>query len=46
MVANLAPKVMAGIESHGMILCASDAGDEHLSPLTTMSEMESGLKVR
>ena len=45
-VANLAPKVMAGIESHGMILCASDAGDEHLSPLTTMSEMESGLKVR
>ena len=45
-VANLAPKVMAGIESHGMILCASDAGDAHLSPLTTMSEMESGLKVR
>lgn len=45
-VANLAPKVMAGIESHGMILCASDAGDVHLSPLTTMSEMESGLKVR
>ena len=45
-VANLAPKVMAGIESHGMILCASDAGDVHLSPLTTMSEMQSGLKVR
>jgi len=45
-VANLAPKVMAGIESHGMILCASDAGDVNLSPLTTMSEMESGLKVR
>ncbi len=45
-VANLAPRTMAGIESHGMILCASDAGDVHLSPLTTMSEMESGLKVR
>ena len=45
-VANLAPRVMAGIESRGMILCASDAGDVHLSALTTMSEMESGLKVR
>ena len=45
-VANLAPRVMAGIESRGMILCASDEGDVHLSALTTMSEMESGLKVR
>ncbi|MBO4879778.1 MAG: methionine--tRNA ligase [Clostridia bacterium] len=45
-VANLAPRVMGGIESRGMILCASDAGDVHLSALTTMSEMESGLKVR
>ncbi|MBQ7060718.1 MAG: methionine--tRNA ligase, partial [Clostridia bacterium] len=26
-VANLAPRVMAGIESRGMILCASDEGD-------------------
>ncbi|MBR4434545.1 MAG: methionine--tRNA ligase [Clostridia bacterium] len=45
-VANLAPRTMAGIESHGMILCASDAGDVNLSPLTTMSAMQSGLKVR
>ncbi len=45
-VADLAPRVMAGIESRGMILCASDEGDVHLSALTTMSEMEPGLKVR
>lgn len=45
-VANLAPKMMCGIESHGMILCASDAGDVNLSPLTIMSEMAAGLKVR
>lgn len=45
-VANLAPKMMCGIESHGMILCASDAGDVNLSPLTVMDEMAAGLKVR
>ena len=45
-VANLAPKMMCGIESHGMILCASDAGDVNLSPLTVMSEMAAGLIVR
>ena len=45
-VANLAPKMMCGIESHGMILCASDAGDVNLSPLTVMSDMAAGLKVR
>ena len=45
-VANLAPKMMCGIESHGMILCASDAGDVNLSPLTVMSEMAAGLKIR
>lgn len=46
LVANLAPKKICGIESHGMILCASDEGDVNLSALTTMSEMESGLKIR
>ena len=45
-VANLAPKMMCGIESHSMILCASDAGDVNLSPLTVMSDMAAGLKVR
>ena len=44
--ANLAPKTICGIESHGMILCASDASDENLSALTTMGDMASGLKVR
>lgn len=46
LVANLAPKKICGIESHGMILCASDAGDVNLSALTTMSELPSGLGVR
>lgn len=44
--ANLAPKTICGIESHGMILCASDASGENLSALTTMGDMASGLKVR
>ena len=46
LVANLKPRKMCGIESNGMILCASDEGDVHLSALTTMSDMASGLKVR
>ncbi|MDO4567905.1 MAG: methionine--tRNA ligase [Clostridia bacterium] len=46
LVANLKPRKLCGIESNGMILCASDEGDVHLSALTTMADMESGLKVR
>ena len=46
LVANLKPIKLCGIESHGMILCASDDTDSRLSALTTISEMESGLKVR
>jgi methionyl-tRNA synthetase len=46
LVANLKPRKMCGIESRGMILCASDDKDVKLSALTTMAEMESGLKVR
>ena len=46
LVANLAPKKLCGIESHGMILCASNADDTKLSALTTMQPMEHGLKVR
>ena len=46
LVANLKPVTLCGVESRGMILCASDADDTHLSALTTLSEMESGLKVR
>ena len=45
-VANLKPVTLCGVESHGMILCASDEADENLSVITTLSEMESGLKVR
>ena len=46
LVANLKPRKMCGIESHGMILCASDDADINLSALTTLAEMQSGLKVR
>ena len=46
LVANLKPVTLCGVESRGMILCASDADDTHLSAITTLSEMESGLKVR
>lgn len=45
-VANLRPRKMCGIMSEGMILCASNADDTKLSALTTMSDMEDGLKVR
>ncbi|MPM93471.1 Methionine--tRNA ligase [bioreactor metagenome] len=46
LVANLKPVTLCGVESHGMILCASDAADENLSALTTLAAMDSGLKVR
>ncbi len=46
LVANLKPIVLAGVESRGMILCASDQEDVNLSALTTMAEMADGLKVR
>ncbi len=46
LVANLKPVTLCGVESRGMILCASDASDENLSALTTLAPMESGLKVR
>ncbi len=46
LVANLKPAKLCGIESRGMILCASDANDVNLSALTTLESMDSGLKVR
>ena len=46
LVANLKPITLAGVESRGMILCASDKEDVNLSALTTMAPMEDGLKVR
>lgn len=45
-VANLKPRKMRGIISHGMILCASDAADERLSVVTTLAEAEHGWTVR
>ena len=46
LVANLKPVTLCGVESRGMILCASDAADTNLSALTTLAPMDSGLKVR
>ena len=46
LVANLKPVTLCGVESRGMILCASDEADVNLSALTTLAPMESGLKVR
>ncbi len=46
LVANLKPVTLCGVESRGMILCASDEEDVNLSALTTLAPMESGLKVR
>jgi methionyl-tRNA synthetase (EC 6.1.1.10) len=43
-VANLKPKVIRGIESKGMILCAVD-DKERVYPLTTLIEASPGLKV-
>lgn len=46
LVANLKPVTLCGVESHGMVLCASDAADENLSFVTTASEMPDGIVVR
>ena len=45
LVANLKPVTLCGVESRGMILCASDEADR-LSAVTTLAELPSGLKVR
>ncbi|MCR5808648.1 MAG: methionine--tRNA ligase [Clostridiales bacterium] len=46
MVYNLAPRKMCGIESCGMILCASTEGDGDVVPLTTLRDIGSGNKIR
>lgn len=46
LVYNLKPRMICGIESHGMILAASDKDDVNLSVLTTLGELEDGLPVR
>lgn len=45
-VANLKPVTMCGVESRGMILAASDAGDEHLSVIGPYTELADGNTVR
>ena len=45
-VANLKPVTMCGVESKGMILAASDAGDEHLSVIGPYTELSDGCAVR
>ena len=44
-VANLAPRMMRGLESQGMLLAAGDAGHERVIVLTTDSDMEAGATV-
>ena len=45
-VYNLAPRKMCGIESNGMILCASTPGDGDVVPLTTIKDIDSGCLIR
>ncbi len=44
-VANLAPRMMRGLESQGMLLAASDAGHERVIVVTTDSDIEAGASV-
>ncbi|MDR1619721.1 MAG: methionine--tRNA ligase [Clostridiales bacterium] len=46
LVYNLEPVEICSIRSEGMILCASDEGDAHLSALTTLADMPDGIRVR
>jgi methionyl-tRNA synthetase len=46
LVANLKPAKLRGIESQGMILCASDAADQTLKLVTVAGDMEDGAEIR
>lgn len=46
LVANLKPAKLRGIESQGMILCASDALDQTLKLVTVAGDMEDGAEIR
>lgn len=43
-VANLKPKIIRGIESQGMILCAVDEND-NVYPITTLGDAKEGSRV-
>ena len=45
LLANLAPRRIRGVESHGMLLCAANADDSKLSLLTVDSDMEDGCEI-
>ena len=45
-VANLKPVTLCGVESHGMILCASDPEDKELAFITPEKALEPGWVVR
>ena len=45
LLANLAPRKIRGVESHGMLLCAANADDSKLSLLTVDSDMEDGSEI-
>ncbi len=46
LVANLKPVTLCGVESHGMILCASDPEDKELAFVTPEKALEPGYVVR
>ncbi len=45
LLANLAPRKIRGVESHGMLLCAANADNSKLSLLTVDSDMEDGCEI-
>ncbi|MDY4542281.1 MAG: methionine--tRNA ligase, partial [Candidatus Ventricola sp.] len=45
LLANLAPRKIRGVESHGMLLCAANADESKLSLLTVDSDMEDGCEI-
>ena len=46
LVANLKPVTLCGVESHGMILCASDPSDTELAFLSPEKDLPAGWVVR
>ena len=46
LVANLKPVTLCGVESHGMILCASDPEDKTLAFVTPEKALDAGWVVR
>ena len=45
LLANLAPRKIRGVESHGMLLCAANADDSKLSLLPVDADLEDGSEI-